>query len=147
MLPTASSKSTAVHHLSAACCSIRSPDRTIIGHVTNIHVRGWSHIHTLLPLAASMHRILGSDTKTLIKAIVVRHVHFQDDVPAGRAHAAAEGRQMTYLRRHSSLMLQRALSHCTRHQLCQQNVVYMEAARPRTNSEAAEAPSGPLLQQ
>lgn len=52
---------------------------------------------TLLLLAVSICGILGLDTQPLIKAMAVRHVDFQDDMPTSRARAAAEGREIAQL--------------------------------------------------
>lgn len=60
---------------------------------------------TLLPLAVSMCRTLGSDTKALIRAMVVRRVNFQDDASTGQVSAVAEGREVAHLHRRFSFVL------------------------------------------
>lgn len=46
--------------------------------------------YCLLSLAVSISKTLGSDTQDLIKAMVVKHVDLQDDMPIGPTRAKAE---------------------------------------------------------
>lgn len=62
-----------------------------------------------LQLAVPMCGILGSDTQAMIKAMAVILVDFQAGLQTGQARAAAEGREMAYIRHRFSFVLQQVL--------------------------------------
>lgn len=76
--------------------------------------------------------------------MAVRHVDLKDDTLTGQVRSAGEGRQTAHLRCSFSLMLQHALSPCTRYYLGRQGVVSMGIARLLMEPQAG-APHGPMF--
>lgn len=80
-------------------------------------------------------------TRALIKAMAIRRIDLQGNMPTGRARGAAERRATNGTP--TSPSLRSALSQPTRHHLFWQGVICVEASRPPTEPEAAEALSRP----
>lgn len=98
-------------------------------------------IYTVLPVAVSVGRTLGSATQALIKVMVAERADFQDDIQSSRKRMAVESRNIAHLRRHFSFGLQNTFSQHTKHHFCRHGVICMETVKTPARPEAAEASS------
>ena len=76
--------------------------------------------YSLLPLAMSTCREVGSDVHARIKELAIRQVEHRSKTHSNESQHLTEGTEVLRLRRRFSLVLQQALLFCTRHHLCRQ---------------------------